>query len=297
MPPSTPLVRRKYSPEFKAELVAICQQPGVSVSAAALANGLNANQLWRWINEHKTGTGWTAHRPHRLPVRYSAEFRQTVIEASQQPGATKASVARAYGLSSTQIRRWIDKFAPKPPTTPQAAHTDLHPVVVTEDSPSEAPPPPMTPAPQPAPTDTATPHAGKPHRLARALQLAAELRSSPPPVATKARIARTNGIFGTLVREKFSPVVVTEDPPPAAPPPTMTPAPQPVSAPDTAAPRAGTRQTHRKQQPTPPPAGAPAPEPPPPASGQIDITLGGAHIQLRGAGQLDALRIILASLQ
>jgi transposase len=42
--------RRKHSAEFKAELVKACQQPGVSSAAIALANGLNANMLRRWVN-------------------------------------------------------------------------------------------------------------------------------------------------------------------------------------------------------------------------------------------------------
>lgn len=41
--------RRTHSTEFKAELVAICRQPGISVSAVALAHGVNANLLRRWM--------------------------------------------------------------------------------------------------------------------------------------------------------------------------------------------------------------------------------------------------------
>ena len=45
--------RRRHSPEFKAQVIEACQRPGVSVAAVALANGLNANYLRRWINEHR----------------------------------------------------------------------------------------------------------------------------------------------------------------------------------------------------------------------------------------------------
>jgi len=41
--------RRKHSSEFKAKVVAACRQPGVSIAAVALANGLNANLLRRWV--------------------------------------------------------------------------------------------------------------------------------------------------------------------------------------------------------------------------------------------------------
>ena len=42
---------RRYSAEFKAQVVRACRQPGVSSAAVALANGLNANMLRRWMRE------------------------------------------------------------------------------------------------------------------------------------------------------------------------------------------------------------------------------------------------------
>jgi len=41
--------RRTHSGEFKAKVVSACRQPGVSIAAVALANGLNANLLRRWV--------------------------------------------------------------------------------------------------------------------------------------------------------------------------------------------------------------------------------------------------------
>jgi hypothetical protein len=43
--------RRRHSDEFKRQVVAACRQPGISMAAVALANGLNANLLRRWVNE------------------------------------------------------------------------------------------------------------------------------------------------------------------------------------------------------------------------------------------------------
>ena len=45
--------RRRYDPEFKAQVIAACLQPGVSVAAIALANGLNANMLRKWIRDRE----------------------------------------------------------------------------------------------------------------------------------------------------------------------------------------------------------------------------------------------------
>lgn len=41
--------RGRYSDEFKQRLVEACRQPGVSTAAVALANGINANLLRRWV--------------------------------------------------------------------------------------------------------------------------------------------------------------------------------------------------------------------------------------------------------
>ena len=43
--------RRTYSEEFKRSLIDACGEPGASVAGVALANGINANQLRRWMRE------------------------------------------------------------------------------------------------------------------------------------------------------------------------------------------------------------------------------------------------------
>ncbi len=43
--------RRRYSVEFKAQVVAACQGPGVSLAAIALHHKLNANLLRRWVEQ------------------------------------------------------------------------------------------------------------------------------------------------------------------------------------------------------------------------------------------------------
>ena len=50
----TPSARqRRYHPaEFKAQLIALCQQPGASVAGVALAHGVCTSLLHRWIRQH-----------------------------------------------------------------------------------------------------------------------------------------------------------------------------------------------------------------------------------------------------
>jgi len=45
---SNSIPRRRHSAEFKAEVLAACEQPGASVSAVALAHGLNTNLVRKW---------------------------------------------------------------------------------------------------------------------------------------------------------------------------------------------------------------------------------------------------------
>lgn len=52
---SVPRTRRTYTPQFKAELIATCLQPGASIAATARAHGMNANVLHRWLKEHRMG--------------------------------------------------------------------------------------------------------------------------------------------------------------------------------------------------------------------------------------------------
>lgn len=47
--------RRRHSAEFKAAVIEECLRPGVSMAAVALAHGLNANMLRKWVidGEHR----------------------------------------------------------------------------------------------------------------------------------------------------------------------------------------------------------------------------------------------------
>ena len=41
--------RRTHRAEFKAQVVSSCRQAGVSIAAAAMASGINANLARRWV--------------------------------------------------------------------------------------------------------------------------------------------------------------------------------------------------------------------------------------------------------
>lgn len=49
--------RRKHSEEFKNSVIRACQEPGVSMASVALANGLNATMLRKWVVQAEQGAG------------------------------------------------------------------------------------------------------------------------------------------------------------------------------------------------------------------------------------------------
>lgn len=49
--------RRRHSPAFRAAVIEAARQPGVSIAAVALANGLNANMLRKWVNDAERADG------------------------------------------------------------------------------------------------------------------------------------------------------------------------------------------------------------------------------------------------
>jgi len=88
---------RRHSDAFKAQVIALARQPHTSVAAVALANGLNANMLRRWVRE--------AQAPSPLPPTAKPQFVQlpmpsipTHPAAAAQPGAASmnAPADRAF---------------------------------------------------------------------------------------------------------------------------------------------------------------------------------------------------------
>ena len=58
--------RRRHSAEFKAKVVEECRRPGASMAAIALAHGLKANLLRRWVVEKKGIDSSVECSPFRL---------------------------------------------------------------------------------------------------------------------------------------------------------------------------------------------------------------------------------------
>lgn len=95
---------RTYTPQFKAELVAMCQKPGTSIAAVALQHGMNANLLHRWRKEwaqglHRLEGGITTafptpQTPAFIPLELSTAASTTTSEQSSLAASTPAANIR-----------------------------------------------------------------------------------------------------------------------------------------------------------------------------------------------------------
>ena len=118
--PQTPryMVRRThrtYTPQFKAELVAMSHKPGASIAALALQHGMNANLLHRWRKEWAQGlhrleggvstAGVAPQAPAFIPIELSAAASTTASEqpcvASPPPAADIRIECQRPGMSVT----------------------------------------------------------------------------------------------------------------------------------------------------------------------------------------------------
>jgi transposase len=93
--------RRRYSAEFKAEAVAACQQPGVSMAGVALAHGLNANLLRRWVVEAEQ-SGSVPVSPHRVSGESGSGFIPVPLMASPAEPAIRIELRGSSGVIIVQ---------------------------------------------------------------------------------------------------------------------------------------------------------------------------------------------------
>jgi transposase len=70
---SRPKARRSYSDEFKAQVMAECEEPGASVAKVAMSHGINDNVVHRWRQLVREGRRpVAAPRSEFVPVALTA---------------------------------------------------------------------------------------------------------------------------------------------------------------------------------------------------------------------------------
>jgi transposase len=89
--------RRNHSIEFKTNLVTMCSQPGISVSAVAQAHGVNANLLRRWMKQYPVASNipFASASAKLVPVQIEAANMSPTdqeIHFDIQRGATRIHI-------------------------------------------------------------------------------------------------------------------------------------------------------------------------------------------------------------
>ena len=83
--------RRRHAASFKASIVAACRQPGMSLSAVALANGLNPNMVRKWVADADGVTVGRAVGPAVVPTPVAVGAHAQTPTASFVPVALATS--------------------------------------------------------------------------------------------------------------------------------------------------------------------------------------------------------------
>jgi transposase len=103
--------RRRHDAEIKAKVLAACNEPGASISAVALAHGLNANLVRKWRHGRglkRTGiasspvvpaTPVVSPAPVSPPPLMPAQARFLPIEMSRPAAASNAGCAGLADIS------------------------------------------------------------------------------------------------------------------------------------------------------------------------------------------------------
>lgn len=113
--------RRIHSQEFKEELVRACGEPGVSVAGIAMAKGVNANLVRRWMAERGVCAPSLRQRVMLAdPVIRASEFVPVTV-APPEPAAAAIRIEvrrgnsvvkvewplQAAGACSAWLRKWL----------------------------------------------------------------------------------------------------------------------------------------------------------------------------------------------
>jgi transposase len=78
--------RRRFTPEFKRQIVELTLQPGASVAGIALAHQVNANQLFKWRRQYLAEKEITSggEAPTLLPVEITPALEPTSAKAGHE---------------------------------------------------------------------------------------------------------------------------------------------------------------------------------------------------------------------
>ena len=115
--------RNIYSSAGKRALIHACLQPGISVAGSALANGVNANLLRKWIQRYqgrqssKNPTAKSNHRPIPLlpiqltepaPIANNALSALALVEAPRTADTQSNQIEIEIAGAKVTLRGYVD---------------------------------------------------------------------------------------------------------------------------------------------------------------------------------------------
>ncbi len=112
----TKRTRRRHAPDLKRQVVVACRQPGASVAGVALAHGLNANLVRRWLqHEHKVPgalsvAGTSSGAFVEVPIPRASASASEPIRLELRRGASTVSLqwpATAAAECGAWLREWL----------------------------------------------------------------------------------------------------------------------------------------------------------------------------------------------
>jgi len=111
--------RCQYDKSAKRELVRRCLEPGVSLAATALAHGLNANLLRKWVDglggrvrTVQRARALAAPQPPLLPVKIAARTPASGPTEGYVEISVRGGVIRVYGrVPGESLRAVLDCLA------------------------------------------------------------------------------------------------------------------------------------------------------------------------------------------
>ena len=100
--------RRVYPRKFKREVVARCLEPGASVSAIALAHGINANVIRKWLPRQKLAAART--QATMLPVTIQSTAPIATIKPRIDCGqiARRVPIELMLGMATVRLPHGFD---------------------------------------------------------------------------------------------------------------------------------------------------------------------------------------------
>jgi transposase len=114
---------RRHTDEFKARVIELARQGHGSVAAVALANGLNANMLRRWVREAELADAAPAISRAQARLNPPAFLPVAVAELSDRPAtvAKPCEPAPQPALVTVEIRRGASSVSASLPMDERSA--------------------------------------------------------------------------------------------------------------------------------------------------------------------------------